>query len=198
MNEKFVSRISDELDYRPEQVMAAAQLLDEGGTVPFIARYRKEATGSLDEVAISNIRDRMAQLEELSKRRESILKSLQERELLSEDLKEKIDAAETMTALEDIYLPFRPKRRTRATIAKEKGLEELAVILFAQEEETDPLKEALAFVDPEKGVKTAEEALEGSRDIIAEWVNENREAREEMRILYFQKGNFLARVVPGM
>ena len=140
MNEKFVSRISDELDYRPEQVMAAAQLLDEGGTVPFIARYRKEATGSLDEVAISNIRDRMAQLEELSKRRESILKSLQERELLSEDLKEKIDAAETMTALEDIYLPFRPKRRTMATIAKEKGLEELAVILFAQEEETDPLK----------------------------------------------------------
>ena len=140
MHEKFVSRISDELDYRPEQVMAAAQLLDEGGTVPFIARYRKEATGSLDEVAISNIRDRMAQLEELSKRRESILKSLQERELLSEDLKEKIDAAETMTALEDIYLPFRPKRRTRATIAKEKGLEELAVILFAQEEETDPLK----------------------------------------------------------
>ena len=198
MNEKFVSRISDELDYRPEQVMAAAQLLDEGGTVPFIARYRKEATGSLDEVAISNIRDRMAQLEELSKRRESILKSLQERELLSEDLKEKIDAAETMTALEDIYLPFRPKRRTRATIAKEKGLEELAVILFAQEEETDPLKEALAFVDPEKGVKTVEEALEGSRDIIAEWVNENQEAREKMRTLYFQKGNFLAHVVPGM
>ncbi len=198
MNEKFVSRISDELGYRPEQIMAAAQLLDEGGTVPFIARYRKEATGSLDEVVLSNIRDRMAQLEELSKRRESILKSLQERELLSEDLKGKIDAAETMTALEDIYLPFRPKRRTRATIAKEKGLEELAVILFAQKEETDPLKEALAFVDPEKGVKTAEEALEGSRDIIAEWINENQEVREKMRALYFQKGNFIARVVPGM
>ena len=198
MNEKFVSRISEELNYRREQVMAAVHLLDEGGTVPFIARYRKEATGSLDEVALSNIRDRMAQLEELGKRRESILKSLQERELLSEDLKEKIDAAETMTALEDIYLPFRPKRRTRATIAKEKGLEELAVVLFAQEEETDPLKEALAFVDPEKGVKTPEEALEGGRDIMAEWINENQEAREKMRALYFQKGNFIARVVPGM
>ncbi len=138
MNENFVSRISEELNYRREQIMAAVQLLDEGGTVPFIARYRKEATGSLDEVVLSNIRDRMAQLEELSKRRESILKSLQERELLSEDLKEKIVAAETMTTLEDIYLPFRPKRRTRATIAKEKGLEELAVTLFAQKGETDP------------------------------------------------------------
>ncbi len=198
MNEAFVSSISKELNYQPEQVIAALKLFDEGGTVPFIARYRKEATGSLDEVALTGIRDRMAQLEELYKRRESILKSLQERELLSEDLKGKIEAAETMTALEDIYLPFRPKRRTRATIAKEKGLEGLAVILFAQKEETDPIKEAMAFVDPEKGVKTPEEALEGGRDIIAEWVNENQEAREEIRALYFQKGRFLARVVPGM
>ena len=103
-----------------------------------------------------------------------------------------------MTTLEDIYLPFRPKRRTRATIAKEKGLEELAVTLFAQKGETDPHREALAFVDPAKGVTTAEEALEGSRDIMAEWINENQEIREEMRTLYFQKGNFIARVVPGM
>lgn len=198
MNEKFVSKIAGELDCRPEQVMAVVQLLEGGGTVPFIARYRKEATDSLDEVVITAIRDRMIQLEELGKRRESILKSLQERELLSEELKEKVDNAETMTALEDIYLPFRPKRRTRATIAKEKGLEELAAILFAQEEETDPIKKAQAFIDPEKGVETTEEALKGSRDIIAEWVNENQEAREKMRSLYFQKGNFLAQVIPGM
>ena len=198
MNEKFVSKIADELDCRPEQVVAAVQLLEGGGTVPFIARYRKEATGSLDEVVITGIRDRMVQLEELSKRRESILKSLRERELLSEELKEKIDSAETMTVLEDSYLPFRPKRRTRATIAKEKGLEELAAIIFAQEEKTDPLKEAQAFIDPERGVETVEEALKGSRDIIAEWVNENQEAREKMRSLYFQKGNFLAQIIPGM
>jgi len=198
MNNRFVSKIAGELDCRPEQVMATVQLLEAGGTVPFIARYRKEATGSLDEVVITAIRDRMIQLEELSKRRETILKSLQERELLSEELREKIDNAETMTVLEDIYLPFRPKRRTRATIAREKGLEELAIIIFAQKEETDPFKEAQAFIDPEKGVETTEEALKGCRDIIAEWVNENQEAREKMRSLYFQKGNFLAQVVPGM
>ena len=165
--------------------------------MPFLARYRKEATGSLDEVVITAIRDRMIQLEELDRRREAILKSLQERELLTDELKEKILAAETVTVLEDIYLPYRPKRRTRATIAREKGLEPLAKILFEQRIDMDPRKEAAAYVDQEKGVESIEYALAGSRDIIAEWVNEDQEAREKMRALYTQKGVFRARVIPG-
>ena len=126
MNEAHLAKISHELTLQPQQVAATAELLDDGGTVPFIARYRKEATGSLDEVAITAIRDRLDQLAELDKRREAILKSLDERELLTDELQAQIEAAETMTALEDIYLPYRPKRRTRATIAREKGLEPLA------------------------------------------------------------------------
>ena len=142
MNEKHLSKIADELNLSLRQVKAAALLLKEGGTVPFIARYRKEVTDSLDEVAITGIRDKTAQLEALDNRRDSILKSLEERGLLTDDLKEKIASAETMTTLEDIYLPYRPKRRTRAIMAKEKGLEPLAKLIFAQKDETDPVKEA--------------------------------------------------------
>jgi uncharacterized protein len=197
MIEKHINKIAEELNLKTRQVTATARLLVEGATVPFIARYRKEVTGTLDEVAITSIRDRMAQLEELDRRRESIIKSLQERELLTEDLKENILAAETLTTLEDIYLPYRPKRRTRATIAREKGLEPLAKIIFGQHEHTDPLKEAAAYVDPEKGVKTAEDALLGSRDIMAEWVNEAQEAREKMRAFYAKQGVFRAKIIPG-
>jgi uncharacterized protein len=197
MNEKHVSKIADELNLALRQIKATARLLKEGDTVPFIARYRKEATNSLNEVAITAIRDKMAQLEALDNRRESILKSLMERELLTDDLKEKIVSAETMTTLEDIYLPYRPKRRTRAKVAKEKGLEPLAKLIFDQKNETDPVKEAAAYVDPQKGVETAEDALAGSRDIIAEWVNEDQSARERMRMLYARKGFFSSRVIPG-
>lgn len=197
MIEKHIAKISEELDLRQEQVAATAALLEEGATVPFISRYRKEATGSLDEVAVTNIRDRLNQLQELDKRRESILKSLQERELLTDELKEKILAAETLTTLEDLYLPFRPKRRTRATVAREKGLEPLAKVLFEQDEATDPQSEAAAFVDPEKGVESVEEALAGGRDIIAEWVNEDQAARERMRRLFRKKGLFRSRVIPS-
>jgi len=197
MEERHVSKIALELEIKPQQVAAVALLLEEGATVPFIARYRKEATGLLDEVMITSIRERLSQLEELDKRREAILLSLQERNLLTDELKEKIMAAETMTTLEDIYLPFRPKRRTRATIAKEKGLEPLAEIIFKQDSSTDPMAEALAFVDPEKGVNSHEEALAGARDIIAELINENQEAREKMRALYFEKGAFSVKVVTG-
>ena len=197
MNERHIAKIAGELKLKPNQVMAAAGLLSEDATVPFIARYRKEATGSLDEVAITTIRDRIAQLEELDKRRKSILKSLEERELLTDEMKERILAAETLTTLEDIYLPFRPKRRTRATVAREKGLDPLAKIIFDQDEDTDPLKEATAFIDPEKGVETAEDALAGSRDIIAEWMNEDPEARNKIRTLYAKKGVHQARVIPG-
>jgi len=195
MNEAHIPKIAQELGLAPEQVQATADLLNEGATVPFIARYRKEATGSLDEVAITAVRDRLNQLTELEKRREAILKSLEERGQLSDELKEKILSAETMVVLEDIYLPYRPKRRTRATIAKEKGLEPLAQRLFAQDD-MDPLTEAAAFVDPEKGVDSAEDALAGARDIIAEWVNEDQTARAKMRDFYSSKAVFKSKVIP--
>jgi uncharacterized protein len=197
MIDKHTTKIAEELNLMPQQVTATGRLLEDGATVPFIARYRKEATGSLDEVAIAVIRDRMAQLGELDKRRESIVKSLQERELLTDDLEEKVFAAETLTALEDIYLPYRPKRRTRATVAREKGLEPLAKILFEQPEDVDPLMEVAAYLDPEKGVENVEDALAGSRDIIAEWVNEDQDTREKMRALYAQKGVFRTKLLPG-
>ncbi len=195
MNETHVPKIAKELSLTPKQVQATADLLNEGATVPFIARYRKEATGSLDEVAITAVRDRLSQLMELDKRREAILKSLEERGQLTDELKEKILSAETLVVLEDIYLPYRPKRRTRATIAKEKGLEPLAQRLFAQED-MDPLTEAAAFVDPEKGVDSAEDALAGARDIIAEWVNEDQTARARMRDFYSSKAVFKSEVIP--
>jgi uncharacterized protein len=196
MNETHAIKISEELGISVRQVTAAAALLEEGATVPFIARYRKEATGSLDEVAVTAVRDRMEQLIELDKRREAIVKSLLERDLLTDELKEKIAAASTMAVLEDIYLPYRPKRRTRAMIAREKGLEPLARMLFDQEE-GDPAAWAGSFVDEEKGVGSAEEALSGARDIIAEWINEDQTARAEMRTLFSSKGSMKSRVIPG-
>lgn len=195
MNKIHIEKISNELKINPEQIKATAKLLTEGATVPFISRYRKEATGSLDEVEITNIRDRLTQLEELEKRREAIIKSLKDQEKLTDELKIKIDQAETMAVLEDIYLPFRPKRRTRATIAREKGLEPLAERLFAQEE-MDPISEAAAFIDEEKGVESAEDALSGARDIIAEWINEDQEARARMRSYFTENAIFISKVLP--
>ena len=196
MTELHISIIAKEITVTPSQVKAVASLLDEGATVPFIARYRKEATGSLDEVAITAIRDRLEQLMELDKRREAIVKSLEERGLLTDELKEKIGGAESLTILEDIYLPFRPKRRTRATVAKEKGLEPLAAQIFEQGE-MDIEAKAAAFIDAEKGVASVEEALAGARDIIAEWVSEDQQARERMRELFAAKGIMRSKVISG-
>ncbi|PKN34421.1 MAG: RNA-binding transcriptional accessory protein [Deltaproteobacteria bacterium HGW-Deltaproteobacteria-19] len=195
--EAHIRKIAGELGIAAGQVEATARLLGEGGTVPFIARYRKEATGTLDEVQITEIRDRLAQLAELDKRREAILKSLVERELLTDELAAKIAAADTLSVLEDIYLPFRPKRRTRAMIAREKGLEPLADMIFAQEADFDPVASATAFVDAEKGVASVEEALAGARDIIAERINESEEARSRMRAFFSEKAVFQSRSVPG-
>ena len=196
MNEVNISKIAAELNLMHKQVRATALLFDEGATIPFIARYRKEATGSLDEVAIGAIRDRLSKLIELDKRREAILKALEERGQLTDELKEKIAEAESLTVLEDIYLPYRPKRRTRATIAKEKGLEPLALLIFSQDDR-DPAKEAAAFVNAEKGVESVEDALAGARDIIAEWVSEDQTARMHMRELYLQQGVFKSKVITG-
>lgn len=195
-NDRHISIISAELSLNVPQVSAAAVLLDEGATVPFIARYRKEATGGIDEVAITGIRDRLGQLRELDKRREAIVKSLEERGLLSEELKSKVDSAASMVDLEDIYLPFRPKRRTRASIAREKGLEGLATRIFAQGE-IELEAEASVYVDSDKGVSSVEEAIAGSRDIIAELVSEDSKARELMRALFFDKGILRSKVITG-
>jgi uncharacterized protein len=196
MDERHVLKIAAELGLAVRQVQATAELLAEEATVPFISRYRKEVTGSLDEVQVTAIRDRLDQLAELDKRRDAILKSLEERNLLTDELKEKILSAETLSVLEDIYLPFRPKRRTRATVAREKGLEPLAHILFAQEEK-DPVAEAAPFIDPGKSVSSAEEALAGARDIIAEWINEDQAARAALRVLFASQGVLRTKVISG-
>lgn len=182
---------------KPQQIQAVAGLLDDGATVPFIARYRKEATGSLDEVAIVAVRDRLHQLKELDDRRAAILKSLTERELLTPELEEQINAAETMSVLEDLYLPFRPKRRTKGMMAKEKGLEPLALTIWQQDESLNPAAEAAEYVDPEKGVEDADSALSGARDIMAEWINEDAQARAKMRKLYLDKAQFASKVITG-
>ena len=188
MNEVYIAKIAGELKLQRGQVAATARLLAEGGTVPFIARYRKEATGLLDEVAITNIRERLINLAELDERRGAILKSLTERNLLTDELKTAVEGAETLTALEDIYQPYRPKRRTRATIAKEAGLEPLADLLFKNQSTANPLAEAQAFVNAEKGVDTVEKALAGARDILAERVSDDARARAKLRDLYWAKG----------
>jgi protein Tex len=198
-----IAKIGDELKLQPNQVRAVRALLDDGATVPFIARYRKEATGSLDEVQIGTIRDRLEQLLEVDERRETILKSLEERNLLTDELKNKLGAAETLTVLEDIYLPFRPKKRTRATIAKDKGLEPLADFLFQNQSEAaaDPVKEADRFVvnreEAEKSVATVEDALAGARDILAERMNDDESARTRMRELFQTKGVLSSKVMTG-
>ena len=193
---KHANIIAGELSVRPQQVEAVIQLLEEGGTVPFISRYRKEMTGSLDEVAVAAIRDRSQQLADLDKRREAILKSIKEQEKLTPELEKEINAAETMSKLEDIYLPYKPKRRTKATIAREKGLEPLAKMLFEQGN-MDVQLEAAKYIDEEKEVADEAAALQGARDIIAEWVNENAELREKIRTLFLEKGMFVSKVLGG-
>ncbi|MEY3442888.1 MAG: hypothetical protein RLZZ519_1169 [Bacteroidota bacterium] len=196
MTDAFVQRIASETGLQPRGIAAVLELLADGATVPFIARYRKEATGSLDEVEITTIRDRDKQLRELAARKEAILSSITEQGLLTPDLKKKVENAATLTELEDIYLPYRPKRRTRATIAKEKGLEPLAEILFAQGGgNLDQL--ATKFVNAAKGVADIDEAVAGARDIIAERVNEDERARSRIRGLFERKGMIVTKVLKG-
>jgi protein Tex len=189
--------IAKEMSSTAKQVAATVELLDDGATVPFLARYRKEVTGGLDEVVITSIRDRVAQLRELDKRRTAILASLEEQGKLTDVLQGRIQTAATMTELEDIYLPFRPKRRTRAMIAKERGLEALAQKLWAQETQLDVMAEAGKYLNPEQDVESVEDALAGARDIMAEWMNEDQQARASMRTLYLEQGLFKTTGVRG-
>ncbi len=195
MNEAHIQKIAGELKVQPRQVLATAKLFAEGATVPFIARYRKEATGSLDEVAVTNIRERLIGLADLDARRDTILKSLAERNLLSDELKAAVNKADSVTQLEDIYLPYRPKRRTRATIAKEQGLEPLADILFTQQSTANPQTEAAKYVSTEKGVADIAAALAGARDIIAERVSDDATARAKLRDLFWSEGIVKSKVV---
>jgi uncharacterized protein len=188
--------IAAELAVAEKQVIATIELLDEGATVPFISRYRKEATGSLDEVQVAAVRDRFQQLRELDKRREAILKALTALGKLTPELEQQLNAAVNMTTIEDIYLPYKPKRKTRASEAKRKGLEPLALLIFAQGR-ISPDEEAGKYLNTELGVVTQEEALAGARDIIAELISENAEIRTEMRKYYQQKAVIKSVVVKG-
>lgn len=188
--------VAQELGVAAKQVSTTIALLDEGATVPFISRYRKEMTGSLDEVQVTTIRDRMQQLRDLDKRKEAVLKSIADQGKLTPALEAQIRGAETMTVLEDIYLPYKPKRKTRASIAREKGLQPLADFLL-QQYTGDISSEGEKYVDEEKGVLSVEEALAGARDIIAETVNEDAEVRTAARKVFLEKGSFVSRVVPG-
>ncbi|MTI21074.1 RNA-binding transcriptional accessory protein [Fulvivirga sp. RKSG066] len=191
-----ILKVAKELNISEKQVKSVVELLDGGATVPFISRYRKEMTGSLDEVAITDIRDRVTQLRDLDKRREAILKSIDSQEKLTPELEKEINAAETLAELEDIYLPYKPKRKTKASVAREKGLEPLAKLIFEQSG-VDVEAKAAEFINDEKGVENADAALQGARDIIAEWVNEDQEARKKIRELFEKEAQITSKVIKG-
>ncbi len=190
----FEEIISQRTGITVRQVKNTVELLEEGATIPFISRYRKEHTGSLDEVKITEIRDELNKLKELQKRKEYILKTIDEQEKLTPELKEKIESCLDPVELEDLYLPYKTKRKTRATVAREKGLEPLAEILMKQQE-MQVEKDASSFVNDE--VETVEDALQGARDIIAEWVNENQRARKTVRYHFDRSAVITSRLVKG-
>ncbi|MFA7139209.1 MAG: Tex family protein, partial [Bacteroidales bacterium] len=191
--EDCIIRIALEMQLQAQQVKNTLLLLDEGATIPFISRYRKEMTGSLDEVQVMQIRDHVARLRDLNKRREAIIASLEEQGMLTETLRQKIAEAETMALLEDIYLPFRPKRRTRAQMAREKGLEPLAKILMSQPAQ-GLYDSAKRFVNPSAGVENTEEAIAGAKDIVSEWISEHLYARKRIRSLFERDASIVAAV----
>jgi uncharacterized protein len=193
---RWIEQITKEFSLQLKNVRAVADLLSEGGTVPFIARYRKELTGSMDEVMIASIRDRLEQLRELDKRREAIITSIEKQGKLTPDLMSAIVVATSIAELEDIYLPYKPKRKTRASVAREKGLEPLAQQIIEQSR-FDVEGAAATFVDAGKGVNDLQEALEGARDIIAEWISENQETRKAVRELFWKEGVVESRVMKG-
>lgn len=192
--ENNVNTIASELNLKPQHVKAVIDLLTEGSTIPFIARYRKEVTGSMDEVALMSIRDRNEQLNILAERKDAVLKSIEKQEKLTPELAKAIEAAATLAEVEDIYLPYKPKRKTRATAAREKGLEPLATTIFEQKEK-DIEALAATFIDAEKGVASAQEAINGASDIIAEWISENQEARQKIRDLFWSEGAIESKVI---
>lgn len=195
MKNTYIDTISGVLKLKNWQVENTVKLFEEGATVPFISRYRKEATGELDEVAIADIRDNLARLVEIDTRREAILKEIEKQGKLTDDLKKQIEDADTLTGLEDIYLPYKPKKKTKGTVAKEKGLEDLAKLIFLQDG-SDPEIEAQKFLNEK--VASIAEALQGARDIIAEWVNENKKARDSIREIFRKEAIIRSRLYEGL
>ncbi|NVO02871.1 MAG: RNA-binding transcriptional accessory protein [Bacteroidetes bacterium] len=196
MVKNYSSLIASELGILSTQVENTISLLNSGATIPFIARYRKEVTGSLDEVVILNIKNRLEQLKEFDKRRDAIIESLKEQGNYSSELENQLNNATVISVLEDIYLPFRPKKKTRASVAKAKGLEPLAKIIFSQIN-IDILTKANGFVSEEKGVESVEDALAGANDIIAEWINEDFQARAKIRYLFKREAVITSKVAKG-
>ena len=194
LSPEILIHIAQVLNVPMRGLVAVIELLDEGGTVPFIARYRKEATGNLDEVQIRDIEEKLSYFRDLAARRETILASIAEQGKLTDELKARIEATLDKSELEDLYLPYKPKRRTKATIAREKGLEPLALYLWAQEPGPDPL-EALAatFVSEERGVASVGDALDGARHIVAEMISEDADLRKALRQLMFDEGVVVSR-----
>lgn len=194
MNDNHISLIAQNLSLRNQAVTNTIELLESGATVPFIARYRKERTGSLDEVQISEIKQQLAKLQEVDKRRESIINSIEEQGKMTDTLREKLEATYDLTVLEDLYLPYKRKRKTRASIAKAKGLAPLATVIQLQHSK-NLKKEAKKFLNEE--VETIEEALKGARDIIAESINEDQEARNKVRFIFQKEAVIISKLVRG-
>ena len=188
----IIATIAQELGIRNNQVEAAVKLIDEGNTIPFIARYRKEATGALNDEVLRNLFERLTYLRNLEDKKQTVLASIEEQGKLTEELKAQILAAQTQVAVDDLYRPYRPKRRTRATIAKEKGLEPLATVIMLQKMKTPLLEEAAKYINEEKEVATAEEALAGAKDIIAEIISDEADYRTKIRDLTMKKGRLLS------
>ena len=184
----IIQKITQELEVKKWQVEAAVQLIDEGNTIPFISRYRKEVTGSLNDEQLRKLFERLQYLRNLEEKKEQVLATIEEQGNLTEELKAQILAAETLVVVEELYRPYRPKRRTRATIAKEKGLELLSALILLQKLEM-PLEQAAAdYISEEKEVATAEEAIEGAKDIIAEYISDEADYRIYIRDLTFKQG----------
>ena len=185
----IIATLTTEFGLHPWQVENTVNLIDEGNTIPFIARYRKEAHGSLDDQVLRELNDRLTYLRNLDKRREEILNSSEEQGKLTDELKAKIDAATVLAELEDLYRPYKQKRRTRAMMAKEKGLEPLAMYLWERKIEEATLEEAAApYVDAEKGVETVEDALQGASDIIAELISDDADVRKALKEAFQAEG----------
>ena len=192
----FAPQIAQELNLAVHHVANVIRLFDEGATIPFIARYRKEMTGTMNEENVAAVQKRLEQLVELQKRKESVIASIREQEKLTPELEQKILNAKTLQEVEDLYLPYKPKRRTRAAIAREKGLEPLAAQIMAQNVDmVDRL--AARYVNAGKGVNDVEEALQGAKDIMAEWVSENINGRNRIRKIFHMQGDISSAVVKG-
>ena len=188
----IIKVLAEELAVKNGQVEAAVKLMDEGNTIPFISRYRKEATGSLNDEQLRKLHERLTYLRNLEEKKAQVLSSIEEQGKLTEELKERIEAAQTLALVDDLYRPYRPKRRTRATIAKEKGLEGLANYILLQMC-TEPVeKEAEKYISEEKEVKNVQEALEGAKDIIAESISEEADYRIYIRNLTMKEGNIVS------